>query len=42
MIALLEKKDKTIKSMAKESYLIAKKKYKIEKVNKSILSIIGL
>ena len=42
MIALLEKKDKTIKSMANESYLIAKKKYKIEKVNKSILSIIGL
>lgn len=42
MIELLEKKDKTIKSMANESYLIAKKKYKIEKVNKSILSIIGL
>ena len=42
MITLLEQKDKAIKSMAKQSYLIAKKKYKIEKVNKSILSIIGL
>ena len=42
MIALLEEKDKIIKVMAKESHLIAKKKYKIEKVNKSILSIIGL
>lgn len=42
MITLLEQKDKAIKSMAKQSYLIAKKKYKIEKVNKSILGIIGL
>ena len=42
MITLLEQKDKATKSMAKQSYLIAKKKYKIEKVNKSILSIIGL
>lgn len=42
MIALLKEKDKIIKVMAKESHLIAKKKYKIEKVNKSILGIIGL
>ena len=42
MITLLEEKDETIQAMAKESYLIAKDKYQIEKVNKSILSIIGL
>ena len=42
LITLLEQKDKAIKSMAKQSYLIAKKKYKIQKVNKSILGIIGL
>ena len=42
MIALLEEKDEIIQDMAKESYLIAKNKYQIEKVNKSILSIIGL
>lgn len=42
MITLLEEKDETIQAMAKESYLIAKNKYQIEKVNKSILSIIGL
>ena len=42
MITLLEEKDETIQAMAKESHLIAKNKYQIEKVNKSILSIIGL
>ena len=42
MITLLEEKDEIIQAMAKESYLIAKNKYQIEKVNKSILSIIGL
>jgi glycosyltransferase involved in cell wall biosynthesis len=42
MIVLLEEKDEIIQDMAKESYLIAKNKYQIEKVNKSILSIIGL
>ena len=42
MISLLEKEDKIIQEMGKESYLIAKKKYQIEKVNKSILSIIDL
>ncbi len=42
MIALLEEKDDKIKAMAKESYLIAKEKFQIEKVNKSILNIIGL
>ena len=42
MIALLEEKDDKIKAMAEESYLIAKEKFQIEKVNKSILNIIGL
>lgn len=42
MISLLEKKDEKIQAMGKESYLLAKKKFEIEKVNKSILSIIGL
>ena len=42
MITLLKEKDKKINNMAKESYLIANKKFKIQKVNKSILSIIGL
>jgi hypothetical protein len=42
MITLLEEKEKIIQAMGKESYLIAKEKYQIEKVNKSILSIIGL
>ena len=42
MIALLKEKDETIQAMGKESYAIAKEKYQIEKVNKSILSIIGL
>ena len=42
MISLLEKKDEKIQAMGKESYLLAKEKFEIEKVNKSILSIIGL
>lgn len=42
MMTLIEEKDKKIKIMAKESYLLAKKKFQIKKVNKSILSIIGL
>jgi len=42
MISLLNEKEETIQAMGKESYSIAKEKYQIEKVNKSILSIIGL
>jgi glycosyltransferase involved in cell wall biosynthesis len=42
MINLLRQNDETIRAMGKESHLIAKHKYQIEKVNKSILSIIGL
>ncbi len=42
MISILNEKEKTIQAMGKESYLIAKEKYQIEKVNKSILSIMGL
>jgi glycosyltransferase involved in cell wall biosynthesis len=42
MIYLLNKKEKKIRNMAKESYLLAKKKYQVKKINKNILSIIGL
>ncbi|MDA7474076.1 glycosyltransferase family 4 protein [Candidatus Pelagibacter ubique] len=42
MISILNEKEETIQAMGKESYLIAKEKYQIEKVNKSILSIMGL
>lgn len=42
MISILHEKEETIQAMGKESYLIAKEKYQIEKVNKSILSIMGL
>ena len=42
MIKLLKKKDVEIKSMAYESYLIAKNKYEVNKVNQSILKIMCL
>ena len=42
MITLLEEKNEIIQAMGKESYLIAKEKYQIERVNKNILSIIGI
>lgn len=42
MIRLLNEKDETIEKMAKESYLIAKNKYDINKVNQSILNILNL
>ncbi len=42
MLRLLNENDKIIKEMAKESYIIAKNKYDIHKVNKSILEIINL
>lgn len=42
MIRLLNEKDETIEKMAKESYLIAKNKYDIDKVNQSIINIMNL
>ena len=42
MIRLLNEKDETIVKMAKESYLIAKNKYDINKVNQSMLNIMNL
>ena len=42
MIRLLNEKDETIKKMAKESYLIAKNKYEINKINQSMLNIMNL
>ena len=42
MIRLLKEKDETIKKMVQESYLIAKDKYEINKVNQSMLDIMNL
>ena len=42
MIKLLNEKNETIEKMAYESYLIAKNKYEINKVNQSILNIMKL
>ncbi len=42
MIRLLNEKDETLKKMAHESYLLAKKKYEINKVNQSMLDIMSL
>lgn len=42
MIKLLHKNQKVLSSMGKESYYLAKKKYEITKVNKSVLDILEL
>jgi glycosyltransferase involved in cell wall biosynthesis len=42
MIKLLNEKDKTIKKMAQESYLMAKNKYEINKINQNMLNIMNL
>ena len=42
MVRLIKEKDKNIKKMAHESFLIAKNKYEIKKVNQSILDIMNL
>ena len=42
MIKLIEEDDKVLRSMGRESYFLAKKKYEISKVNKSILNIMKL
>ena len=42
MINLINEKDENIKKMSKQSFFIAKNKYEINKVNQSIIDIIGL
>ena len=42
MIRLLEEKEGVIQNMAKESFLIAKNKFEINKVNDSLFNIMGL
>ena len=42
MKELLKQSNKNLKKMAKESFLIAKNKYEINKVNKSILELMNL
>ena len=42
MIDLLKEKDDKIKKMAHESFLLAKSKYEINKVNQSFLDIMDL
>lgn len=42
MISLLNETDKNIKKMSKESYLIAKNKFEIKKINQRILKIMNL
>ena len=42
MMKMLEKSDEKIETMARESFLIAKNKYEINKVNQSILDIMNL
>lgn len=42
MIRLLEEKEEVIQNMARESFLIAKNKFEINKVNDSLFNIMGL
>jgi glycosyltransferase involved in cell wall biosynthesis len=42
MVTLLREKEKIVKRMAHESYLLAKSKYEINKVNKKMLAIMKL
>ena len=42
MIRLLEEKEEVIQNMAKQSFLIAKNKFDVNKVNKKFIDIIGL
>ena len=42
MMKMIEKSDEKIEYMARESFLIAKNKYEINKVNKSIIEIMNL
>jgi glycosyltransferase involved in cell wall biosynthesis len=42
MIRLLEDKEEIIQKMAQESFLLAKHKYNVNKVNQNILDIMGL
>jgi glycosyltransferase involved in cell wall biosynthesis len=42
MIKLIKEKDKVIKKMAKESYLKAKKKFDVKKINNNMLKIMNM
>ena len=42
MISLLQEKNEVIENMARESFILAKNKYDVKKVNKNIFNIIGL
>ena len=42
MMKLLKENDKNITKMANESYLIAKNKFEVDKVNKTMLDIMKL
>ena len=42
MIKLLEENEDKIQSMGRESFILTKNKYDVEKVNRSILNIINL
>ena len=42
MMKLLKEKDENLKKMGHESYLLAKKRYEINKVNQSIFEIMEL
>ena len=42
MIQLLEETDDKTQSMGRESFILAKEKYAVEKVNKDIINILNL
>jgi len=42
MIRLLKERDEVVKKMATQSYLLAKHKFQISNVNKSMLNIMNL
>jgi glycosyltransferase involved in cell wall biosynthesis len=42
MIQLLEETEDKIQSMGRESFILAKEKYAVERVNKDIISILNL
>ena len=42
MIKLLKEKEDKIESMGKESYILAKEKYDVKKVNKNLINILNL
>ena len=42
MVQILKTKDDKIQKMGKESFILAKDKYAVEKINKNILNIMNL